>query len=86
MGDPLVFLNTYLLEEMIQRYHLTLNEVDCRKASVMGDAISCGDLVNVNSSHAPERSPTATMAKRAYYHHHGRPALDKARRRMYDVV
>jgi hypothetical protein len=34
-------------------------EVDCQKASMMG-AHSCGDLIDVNTSHTPERSPTAT--------------------------
>ena len=53
-------------EEWFHRYHLTLNKVDCQKASMMG-AHTCGDLVY---NQPPERSPTATLAKRAYYHHH----------------
>jgi hypothetical protein len=36
----------------------------------MMGAHSCGDLIDVDTSHTPERSPTATLAKRAYYHHH----------------
>jgi hypothetical protein len=54
------------VEELIHRYHLTLNEVDCQRASIMG-AHSCGDLVY---NHTPEKSPTATLAKRAYYYYH----------------
>lgn len=45
--------------------------VDCQKASMRG-AHSCSDLVDVNTSHTPERSPTATVAKLAHYHHHHR--------------
>jgi hypothetical protein len=45
---------------------MTLNEVDCQKASMLG-AHSCGDLVY---NHTPEGSPTAILAKHAYYHHH----------------
>ena len=50
----------------MNRYYLTLNKVDCQKASMMS-AHRCGDLVY---NHTPERSPTATVAKRAYHHHH----------------
>jgi hypothetical protein len=55
-----------MILELIHRYNLTLNEVDCQKVSMMSAHI-CGDLVY---NHTSERSPTATLAKRAYHHHH----------------
>jgi hypothetical protein len=58
-----------IIIQWIHKYHLILNEVDCQKASMKG-AHSCGDLVGVYTSHTPERSPTATVAKRGYYNHH----------------
>jgi hypothetical protein len=38
------------------------------------------DLVDVNISHTPERSPTATLAKRAYTHHHYQRFVESVRK------
>jgi hypothetical protein len=52
-----------------KRLHLPRTLTKIRILTMMG-AHSCGDLIDVNTSHTPDRSPTATLAKRPYYHYH----------------